>query len=215
MENIVLPPQKVLYDECIEFRLLSPKDSKLILQGITESLEQLERFMSWSHHKMDYEQACRIYAGFQAQAFKGEGLNIGGFDTKTGELLCVASLVPGSHLNAKAFELGYWVNSKHTGKGIGTNAARIMVVLAFNHYAADRVSVVCNTENFASLAVIRKCGFVYEGNLRNYLCKPTKEMLAAGYSSVREVSTFSIVTEDIQDCVWFHEYATKLEIISF
>lgn len=206
------PPQKIIYDNQIELRLMSPKDGRSIYQGVLESLPELKRFMSWAHGESDFDQSCAIYAEFEAKSLRGEELNFAGFDVKSGDFLFCCSLLPGSRLNPLAFEMGFWVCSAKAGKGLGTVIAKILTVLAFCEYQADRVSVVCNRENTRSQRVIEKTEFRTEGYLRNYLLQPTPEMLAGGYSPVRDVQAFSLIFEDIPSLLWFPEVHRNLSI---
>jgi len=208
-------PRKVIYDNQIELRLMSAKDGPAIYQGVCESLPELKRFMKWSHFESDLNQACSIYAEFEAKSLRGEEITFAGFDANTGEFLLCCTLFPGSRLNPLAFEIGYWVSSTKTGRGIGTLAAKMLTALAFSEYQANRVSVVCNLENLQSLKVIEKAGFQLEGTLRNYLPQPTSEMLASGYSSVTDAHVFSLVLEDIPSLAWFREFNKKMSVMRF
>lgn len=208
--KIKLPPKKIVYNDQIELRLMSPRDGQSIYQGVIASLPEVKRFMSWAHFDGDFSKACAIYAEFEAKALRGEDTNFAGFDLHSGEFLFCCSLSPGSRLNPLAFEIGYWVVSSKAGKGLGTTIAKLMIVLAFREYQANRVSVVSNPENIRSLKVIEKSGFRYEGCLRNYLMKPTSDMLNAGYSSVTDARSYSLVKEDVPSLTWYDEFNTKL-----
>jgi len=94
-------------------------------------------------------------------------------------------------------------------------AAKVLIALAVNFYDADRISVTCNPENIASLRIIEKCGFHFEGTLRNYLMKPTPEMISDGYSSIRDVSCFSLVSQEVFNLDWFKPFCDELEMITF
>lgn len=207
------PPKKIIYNNQIELRLMSPRDGQLIYHGVSSSLPELKRFMSWAHFDSDLSKACSAYAEFEAKSLRGEEVNFAGFDSHTGEFLFCCSLIPGSRLNSLAFEIGYWVTSSKTGRGLGTTIAKLLIVLAFREYQADRVSVVCNLENKRSLKVIENSGFHFEGCLRNYLMQPTCEMISNGYSSVRDVQAFSVVREDISKLTWFEELDRALLVI--
>lgn len=210
-----LPPKKVVYQQEIELRLFSPKDGPAIYQGVQASLPELGRFMFWTYFLTDLTQACATYAEFEAQSLRGEDLHFAGFDPGSGEFLLCCSLTPGSRLNPLAFEIGYWVASKHTGKGIGTTVAKMLIALAFRHYQANRVSLVCNPENARSIKVIEKCGFHPEGRLKNYLRQPTELMLSQGYSPVTDALSFSLTDKDIPSLSWFGAFYPKVSVIGF
>ncbi len=210
-----LPPKKVVYNNQIELRLMSPRDGSSIYQGVVASLPELKRFMNWAHYDADLAKACAIYAEFEAKSLKGEELSFAGFDPQTNEFLCCCGIIPGDRLNSRAYEIGYWVASHKTGRGIGTIVAKMLTSLAFRDYQADRVYVTCNLENHLSLKIIENCGFHLEGRLRNYFMQPTSKMLAEGYSSIRDAFSFSLVPDDLSSLAWFDEFNTKLSIAQY
>lgn len=212
--SFTLPPKKVIYDQ-IELRLMSPRDGLSIYQAVMTSLPDLKRFMSWAHSVTDHAQACAIYAQFEAKSLTGEEIHFAGFHAGTGEFICCCGLLPGDRLNPRSYEIGYWVASPQTGKGFGTMAAKMLTVLAFCNYQADRVYVTCNPENQRSLQIIENCGFQSEGRLRNYFIQPTSEMLDEGYSSNRDALSFSLVPDDLKALDWFDDFSKKLLVVRF
>ncbi len=210
-----LPPKSILYRNLMELRLLSPRDGAAIFRAVRESLPSLKKFMSWAHYSEDLAKACSIYADFEARSLRGEEVHFAGFDTESGEFLFCASLTPGSRLNRLAFEIGYWVSSKHQNRGFGTSAAKILIVLAFRYFQAERLSVVCNLENKRSIKVIEKCGFHVEGILRNYHGTPPQQMIANGLSPITDVFSYSLVPTDISRLSWFDEIHRDLLISRF
>lgn len=210
-----LPPQRIVYNDQIELRLMSPRDGHSIYQGVMASLPELKRFMNWAHYETDLAQACAIYARFETKSLSGEELSFAGFDAHTGQFLCCCALVPGCRLNPRAYEIGYWVTSSQTGKGLGTTVAKMLTAFAFRDYQADRVYVSCNPENHGSRKIIEKCGYLPEGRLRNYFMQPTPEMMAAGYSPIRDALSFSLVPDDLPSLTWHDEFSSKLLVTNY
>ena len=66
--------------------------------------------------------------------------------------------------NAKMIGM-YWL--KTIGKGYATEAARRVIQYAFEELGFDLISVYHFPHNKRSKRVIEKCGFKYEGTLRN------------------------------------------------
>ncbi|MGW6915727.1 GNAT family N-acetyltransferase [Kitasatospora sp. NPDC054939] len=58
-----------------------------------------------------------------------------------------------------ALELGYWVGSAHTGRGIATAAAGALTAAALALPGIVRVEIHCDAANYASAAVPRKLGY--------------------------------------------------------
>ena len=60
------------------------------------------------------------------------------------------------------FELGYWVDCAHEGRGYVTEAARAALELIFGALGAHRVRIGCNETNVRSQRVAERLGFVRE-----------------------------------------------------
>jgi RimJ/RimL family protein N-acetyltransferase len=56
-------------------------------------------------------------------------------------------------------EIGYWVDARHTGRGIATCVAAALTQLAFAVGDYDRVEIHCDEANVASAAIPRHLGF--------------------------------------------------------
>lgn len=68
--------------------------------------------------------------------------------------------------NDKSRMLGYVIAKAYWGKGYATEAAQAVLRYAFTNLELELVSVMHFHFNLASKRVIEKCGFRYEGTLR-------------------------------------------------
>lgn len=68
-------------------------------------------------------------------------------------------------INSK--ELGYSLAEEYWGRGLMTEAANSMIEYAFDELRLDVLSITTMEDNIRSRRVIEKCGFKYEGTLRN------------------------------------------------
>ncbi|OJT23911.1 hypothetical protein BO221_18305 [Archangium sp. Cb G35] len=66
----------------------------------------------------------------------------------------------------KARELGYWVHSGHTGKGVATEMVSALVRVGFELDGLERMDIQVAVGNEPSAAVARRLGFTLEGTLR-------------------------------------------------
>lgn len=64
------------------------------------------------------------------------------------------------------FEIGYFVDCRHEGKGYVTEAARAAIAFCFTHLHAHRLRLGCNETNVRSQQVAERCGFKREGHIR-------------------------------------------------
>ena len=65
--------------------------------------------------------------------------------------------------------LGYYVGEVYAGQGYMTEALRLMLRYAFVELKLHRVEANIQPENVASIALVRRVGFVLEGYSRRYL----------------------------------------------
>jgi len=85
-----------------------------------------------------------------------------------GELVgrvCITGIEWGS---ARTGSLGYWIDEKHTGRGIVPRAAALLTQQGFD-LGLHRVEVATRTENQSSIRVANKLGFRDEGIRKRYL----------------------------------------------
>jgi ribosomal-protein-serine acetyltransferase len=67
---------------------------------------------------------------------------------------------------AKKCEIGYWLDSDYTGRGIVTSAVKKIEEIAFTEYGIERVSIHADSRNLKSRAVAERLNYVYEGTMR-------------------------------------------------
>ena len=64
------------------------------------------------------------------------------------------------------FEIGYFADVEHEGKGYVTEATNGALGFAFEHLKAHRVRLECDDTNERSYRVAERCGMVREGHIR-------------------------------------------------
>nr|WP_277605360.1 GNAT family protein [Glycomyces sp. L485] len=69
----------------------------------------------------------------------------------------------------RAGKLGYAVAYQAWGRGIATEAARLLVDFGFQVLELHRVSAAAGPDNPASIKVIEKLGFTREGRIRDHV----------------------------------------------
>ena len=65
--------------------------------------------------------------------------------------------------------IGYWVSERFAGKGITPTAVALATDASFMEYGLHRMEICIRPENAASLRVVQKLGFRYEGLRRRYI----------------------------------------------
>jgi RimJ/RimL family protein N-acetyltransferase len=88
------------------------------------------------------------------------------------------------------FEIGYWIDSQHSGNGYVTEAVNAITQYAFDKFNAVRVQICTQLENKKSISVAKRCGFIQEAILKNYHLdclskKPCDEVILACFSTAQ------------------------------
>lgn len=88
------------------------------------------------------------------------------FDGEIVGQLNVANILYGSVSSAA---IGYWIAPEYAGKAITTTAVGLVSDYLFNVVGLHRVEIAIRPENLASLRVVQKLGFRYEGRKERYI----------------------------------------------
>lgn len=198
------PPARVVYRDdarAFELRPYAFTDIERLAAAIERSRAELKAFMPWSHAPSTREGDYDLVARFQSNYWSGREYVFGVFSPE-GALLGGCGLHPRTALNPAALEVGYWCNSEHAGRGYTTLASKILAVLAFDRFGCDRLQVMHDEANAASRRVVEKCGFVYEGTLRNATAAVTPELYAGGYRGTGRHRLYGITPEEFATFDW-------------
>ena len=158
-------------------------DAPAIWQAARESLAELQLWMPWCHPKYSMDEA-RSWLAVQVPAFQQRTTFEFAITTEQGAYLGGCGLNQIDALNKRA-NLGYWVRSSATGKGVATEATRLTRDWGFANTDLERLEVLVAVGNLASRRVAEKSGAVYEGTLRSRLLVHGTRHDAAMYAFVR------------------------------
>jgi RimJ/RimL family protein N-acetyltransferase len=126
------------------------------------------------------------------------GCALGMEDPNTGRIIGMISLMK---IDAKSrnAELGYWLGKKHWGKGITSEAVRLILNFGFKKLGLRKVYARVMHPNRASARVLQKSGFRPEGTGRKHIFKDGRwydelrfGLLKEEYQKTREKSKHSI-----------------------
>jgi RimJ/RimL family protein N-acetyltransferase len=96
-------------------------------------------------------------------------------------------LIPGEDIYCRSAEIGYWLGEEYWGKGIISEAVEGFVDWTYaNLPQMERLHADIFEDNKASIAVIERAGFLFEGRLRKAVYKNGKQMDVLSYSFTRE-----------------------------
>ena len=88
-----------------------------------------------------------------------------------GEAAGGIGLEPGSDIERRTAEIGYWLGEAVWGRGIATAAVRAVTGYGFEALDLTRVFAVPFASSSASIRVLEKCGYVREGTMRRSAIK--------------------------------------------
>ena len=144
---------------------IDPGDAAELWIAIDGSRAHLERWLPWVPFNSDPAANQRFTDACASDWDAGRALRFTIRERATRTVVGVVGLEACVHLH-RSCELGYWLRKEGTGRGIMTEAGRASLEFAFRQMGAHRVRVAAATENHASLEVIARLGFRFEGIMR-------------------------------------------------
>jgi ribosomal-protein-serine acetyltransferase len=164
-------------------RTYDPSDAESLWEAARQSVAEVFPWLPWCHERYSLEEAAdwiRSRALLRADGHEYHFVIVGA----SGELLggCGVNQINRIH---RFGNLGYWVRTSATGRGVATEAVRQLVEFAFRHTDLVRLEILCATGNERSQRVAERAGAVREGVLRQRLLLHGQAVDAAMYSLVR------------------------------
>lgn len=143
-----------------------PGDGKVVYESIVSSIQELREWLPFAHKEQREEVVEANLREARLNYLKREDLRLLVFHRETNEFIGSSGL---HHPNwdVPKFEIGYWIDSRHSGKGYMTEAVEGITEFAFRELKARRVTIRCDTLNNKSRAIPERLGFTLEGILRN------------------------------------------------
>jgi len=111
------------------------------------------------------EDAEIVVRDFEADWVSRKAFFLGAFEKGAGEFVAQIYVGP-VDWGLPEFQIGYFVDKGHEGKGYVTEAVRGTLAFVFDRLRAHRVSIECDDTNDRSIRVAERCGMVLEGHLR-------------------------------------------------
>ena len=151
----------------VEIRRYSLDDAVAVAEAVRESVAELRPWMPWCHPEYSLEDS-RSWLEAQALAFDSRTAFEFATVSAGGRYLGGCGLNHIDEINHRA-NLGYWVRSAASRRGVATSAVRALRDWAFDNTNLIRLEIVIAVGNMASHRVAEKVGAVREGTLRRRL----------------------------------------------
>lgn len=167
----------------ISIRPYRVEDAPALHEAALSSVAEMNTFMPWCHPELKLEEVrswleTQVWAFQELTAYEhaivnGAGDYLGG---------CGLNRIDSFYRHAN---LGYWVRSSATRRGVATAAIGQLVTWGFENTDLIRLEVIVSTKNIPSLRTAEKAGAVREGTLRDRLLLHGTAHDAAVFSFVR------------------------------
>jgi ribosomal-protein-serine acetyltransferase len=162
-------PRPELENDRLLLQRFTRRDAATLDEGIRVSLPDLNQWLPWA--RLDYTSAdTTAFIRESVQAWK---------DERAWDYSIRLKEDPRRHLGNISFwtvsklgkiaEIGYWVRSDETSRGICTEAVELLLAETFNSMGYHKVVLRIAVGNDASDRVAEKLGFTREGVLREEL----------------------------------------------
>lgn len=174
-----------LSDGAVALRRYRIEDAEPIYHAVRESINEISPWMPWCHGAYSLEDS-RTWSASRDDAWTG-GLAYDFVIHKPGQDVPIG--VCGlNHINyeVQMANLGYWVKTGETQKGIATAAVLLLARFGFDELKLNRIEILVSTENKPSQKVAEKAGAMQEGVLRRRLVVHDKVYDAVMYSLTPE-----------------------------
>jgi RimJ/RimL family protein N-acetyltransferase len=161
------PPYAIRTDRLL-IRCWEPRDAPLLKEAIDSSVEHLRAWMPWAHDEpQPLSEKVRLLRRFRGEFDLGQNFVYGIFDRDESEVVGGTGLHP--RIGDGAYEIGYWIRSSRTRRGLATEAAAALTRATFALCDIERLEIHVDPANAASAGVPRKLGFAEEATLRRRL----------------------------------------------
>lgn len=144
-------------------------DGVALNEGIRESIEELRPWMPWAKNVPTIDESEENIRIARLKFLQRSDLRL--------QLVCkqTGRFVGGSGLHridweSKKFEIGYWIRTSQSGKGLMTEAVQGITNFAVCVLQANRIEIRCDSTNSRSARIAERLGFTLEGILRNEKC---------------------------------------------
>jgi RimJ/RimL family protein N-acetyltransferase len=151
------PPEEVTSASLV-LRRVHAADAAAIAGAVHASLEYLRPWMPWASREAGDPRA-QLARVAEADELWESGTDfiysvvLAGNGTLVGEIGLHSRAVDGG------IEIGYWIDVRHCGRGLGTEAARALTSVALALPGVTQAEIHCDEANQASAAIPRKLGY--------------------------------------------------------
>ncbi len=138
-------------------------------KAINESLPEIQRWMPWA--KDPSIEPTRQFVTSAIESWRSEqqkDFPMVAVHKETQKIIGASGYNDRSNPLVPYFEIGYWLATEYTGRGLATELVQALTGYAFDSLKAARVQIIMQVENTKSIRVAEKCGYQLEARLHNH-----------------------------------------------
>ena len=166
MNPILLNIPSEFTTERLLIRMPLPGDGKAVHKAINASLPELKPWMIFAQKEQSEQDIEANIRQAHADYLSRKDLRLLVFLKASGEFIASSGLHK-VDWSIRKFEIGYWIDSRHSGKGYITEAVQGITDFAIKELNARRIEIRCDANNVKSRAIPERLGFALEGILKN------------------------------------------------
>lgn len=144
-------------------------DGPMVNAAVSASIGELRPWMPWARTVPTEEQSEVISRQGRIHYLERSDLRMYVIHKETGDFIGSSGLHR-IDWQARKFEIGYWGNTEHCGKGYMTEAVDRITEFAIEELQANRIEIRVDSRNDRSIRVAERLGFTLEGTIRNDKC---------------------------------------------
>nr|WP_273842114.1 GNAT family N-acetyltransferase [Halalkalibacter alkalisediminis] len=150
------------YSERLLIRMPKPGDGKVVFDAIQASINELKPWMPFAQNLQSEQETEINIRNSYVKFINREDLRLHIFLKDTGEFIASSGLHR-INWDVPKFEIGYWIDTRYSGKGYITEAVQEISNFAFSELKARRIEIRCDSKNEKSRKIPERLGFNLEG----------------------------------------------------
>jgi ribosomal-protein-serine acetyltransferase len=174
-----------LSDGQILIRPYRAEDTRAVYEAVRESINEISVWMPWCHPDYAIEETSTFISTREEAWSNDREYTFGIFDAGTQQFLGSTGLNFINRVHNCA-NLGYWVRSSCTGRGVASRATRLVARFGLESCGLQRIEILAAVGNHASQRAAEKSGALREAVLRKRLLLWGQPQDAVLYSFIAE-----------------------------
>ena len=166
MNPVLQDVPEEFYTERLHIRMPRQGDGQAVYEAMQESKKELTPWLPFMQNDQTLDETEINLREAIANYINRTDLRLLMFHRETGEFVGSTGLHR-IKWEVPRFEIGYWVDTRWSGKGYVTEMVKGLSTFCFDTLHARRVEIRCDRKNLKSAAVAERAGFTLDAILKN------------------------------------------------